>query len=135
MTPTARSLDQTSARVSGPDMGPTRVGRYRSSISSTARRHEVACYGVAPSPAPGASIIGFGAARHFGNRQPLDGAELCGHLELADIRLSQHPRPDLRWRRARQGQVDESLILEWKLRCLDLFVRARTRQALREVAP
>src|SRR3954449_10523342 len=91
-----------------------------SSGSSTVAR---VCYGVAPSPAPGASIIGFGAARHFGNGEPLDGAELCGHLELADIRLSQHARRDVRCRRARQGEVDESLILEGKLRCLDLLVR------------
>src|ERR1700682_6330801 len=90
---------------------------------------------IAPSPPPGGAVVAFGASRYPCDDEPLGRIELRRHFDLVDIRLRQHPRWTSRDRRARQRDIAEFFVLEWKLRSLDLLMRARARQALREMTP
>src|SRR3982074_3108021 len=92
-------------------------------------------HGVAPSPAPGAGVVRLGAAGYFCDDETIRCAEFRCYFDLSDIRLRQHAGGMLRNRRARQRDIDEFLVLEWKLCALDLSVRARAGQALREMTP
>ena len=92
-------------------------------------------HGVAPSPAPGAGVVGPGPARHLDRGKTGWRAELRGHFHLADIRLRQHAGTTRFDRRAAQRDIGEFLVLISELGGLDLPVRARARQALGEMAP
>ena len=73
--------------------------------------------------------------RDFRDFEAVRRAELCRHLDLADVGLRQHAGRALRDRRARQRDIGEFFVLERQFGALDLLVRARARQPLGEVAP
>src|SRR5436309_1058555 len=90
---------------------------------------------IPPPPAPGAGIVRLGAAGRLYQSETIRGTELCGYFDLGGDRLRQHPRTSRCTRRARQRDIGEFFVLERQFDALDLFMRARTLQALGEVAP
>ena len=79
---------------------------------------------VAPTPAPGARIVGFRPAGHFGDGKTVRRTEFGRYLDLIGLGLGENAGGASCGRRARQRNIGKFLVLEGQFDPLDLLVRA-----------